>query len=87
VWWDQRYGDPVLHLGAQQLMSSVQIDTQKLKELAAENQMLIIENLKLRARLLELGQEIKQLNSMWESDPTVKEQRPLLPDEDEGSDV
>jgi len=85
VWWDQRYGDPVLHLGAQQLMSSVQNDAHRLKELDAENQMLRIENLRLSARLLELGQEIKQLNSLWEADPTLKEPRTLLPDDD-GSD-
>lgn len=63
--------------------ASIQVDVQKLRELTAENRLLLIENLKLRARVMELEQEVKRLNNEWAADPTVKESKPLLPTEDE----
>lgn len=74
----------------------IQVDSQKLKELVAENRLLDIENrsleidnLKLQTKVMELEEEIKRLNSEWVADPTLKENRPLLPDDDDtkGSDA
>lgn len=51
----------------------IQVDVRRLKELDADNRMLVAENLRLRARLIELEQEIKRLDSAWELDPTLKD--------------
>lgn len=68
----------------------IQVDVRRLKELDAENRMLVAENLRLRARLIELEQEIKRLDSSWELDPTWRDppRAPvaLLPDDEDGED-
>lgn len=61
----------------------IQVDVQRLRELTDENRELLIENLRLRSRVMELENEVKQLQAIWENDPTLKNGHKLFTEDED----
>jgi len=60
--------------------AAMQVDP-RLEELTEENRELLIENLRLRSRVMELETEVKRLTSVWENDPTLRNGHKLFPED------